>query len=185
MKKQFYILNHAVGLNIRYLDCQIISDLDCLIMAIKYMMIHRCHESGCHSPHLLHPITAAHHPWTASPIIHSTHTFPSTITPITQLSPITHLSWLSHHTCTSFTHTHLNRTLPCNIAKSCSCPNWHFWALFILLLVISVFDPGLPDLGTLNLCLWPRLLPGVVYVSALPLIFLFLPADLCLFDSVY
>ncbi len=51
-----------------------------------------CHESGCHSPHLLHHITAAHHPWTASPIIYCTHTFPSTITPITQLSPITHLS---------------------------------------------------------------------------------------------
>ncbi len=43
---------------------------------------------------------------------------------------------------------------------------------------ISVFHPGLPDLGSLNLCLWPRLLPGIVYVSALPLIFLFLPADL-------
>ncbi len=51
-----------------------------------------CHESGCHSPHLLNHTTAAHHPWTASPIIHCTHTFPSTITPITQLSPITHLS---------------------------------------------------------------------------------------------
>ncbi len=47
----------------------------------------------------------------------------------------------------------------------------------MLLFVISVFDPGLPDLGTLNPCLWPRLLPGIVYVSALPLIFLFLPAD--------
>ncbi len=39
-----------------------------------------------------------------------------------------------------------------------------------------------PDcLGTLKLCLWPRLLPGIVYISALPLIFLFLLAD---FDSV-
>ncbi len=52
-----------------------------------------------------------------------------------------------------------------------------------LLIVTSVFDPGLPYLGTLNLCLWPRPLPGIVYVSALPLIFLFLPADHCLFDS--
>ncbi len=26
----------------------------------------------------------------------------------------------------------------------------------------SVFDPGLPYLGTLNLCLWPRPLPGIV-----------------------
>ncbi len=72
-----------------------------------------CHESGCHSLHLLHHTTAAHHLWTASPIIHCTHTFPSTITPITELSPITHLSWLSYHTCTSFTHTHLSSTLPC------------------------------------------------------------------------
>ncbi len=53
----------------------------------------------------------------------------------------------------------------------------------ILLIVSSVFNPGLPYLGTLNLCLWPRLLPGIVYVSALPLIFLFLPTDHCLFDS--
>ncbi len=34
--------------------------------------------------------TTAHHPWTTSPIMHCTHTFPSTITPITQLSPFTH-----------------------------------------------------------------------------------------------
>ncbi len=32
----------------------------------------------------------ATHPWTTSPIMHCTHTFPSTITPITQLSPFTH-----------------------------------------------------------------------------------------------
>ncbi len=51
------------------------------------------------------------------------------------------------------------------------------------LIATSVFDPGLPYLGTLNLCLWPRPLPGIVYVSALPLIFLLLPADHCLFDS--
>ncbi len=42
--------------------------------------------------------------------------------------------------------------------------------------LLSLFDPGLPDLGTLNLCLWPRPLPGIVYVSALPLMFLLLPA---------
>ncbi len=56
------------------------------------------------------------------------------------------------------------------------------WLTFLSVLpihpAISVFHPGLPDLGSLNLCLWPRLLPGIVYVSALPLIFLFLPADL-------
>ncbi len=37
-----------------------------------------------------HHTTAAHHPWTTTPIIHctTTHTVPSTIAPITQLSPI-------------------------------------------------------------------------------------------------
>ncbi len=36
-----------------------------------------------------HHTSTAHHLSTASPIIHCTHTFPSTITPITQLSPFT------------------------------------------------------------------------------------------------
>ncbi len=36
-----------------------------------------CHESGCHSLHILHHTTAAHHLWTASPIIHClTHSHP-------------------------------------------------------------------------------------------------------------
>ncbi len=57
------------------------------------------------------PLTStAHHPWTTSPIMHCTHTFPSTITPITQLSPFTHQPWLPHHTCTSFTHSHKRST---------------------------------------------------------------------------
>ncbi len=42
--------------------------------------------------------------------MHCTHTFPSTITPITQLSPFTHQPWLPHHTCTSFTHSHKSST---------------------------------------------------------------------------
>ncbi len=54
--------------------------------------------------------TTAHHPGTTSPIMHCTHTFPSTITPITQLSPFTHQPWLPHHTCTSFTHSHKSST---------------------------------------------------------------------------
>ncbi len=54
--------------------------------------------------------TTAHHPWTTSPIMHCTHTFPSTITSITQLSPFTHQPWLPHHTCTSFTHSHKSST---------------------------------------------------------------------------
>ncbi len=138
-----------------------------------------------------HHTTAAHHPWTTSPIMHCTHSFPSTITPITQLSPITNQTWLSHHTCTSFTHlTHLIHSptykhhtslhtlqslvlAPADISERSPFP----------LIATSVFDPGLPYLGTLNLCLWPRPLPGIVYVSALPLIFLLLPADHCQFDS--
>ncbi len=57
------------------------------------------------------PLTqTAHHPWTTFPIMHCTHTFPSTITPITQLSPFTHQLWLPHHTCTSFTHSHKSST---------------------------------------------------------------------------
>ncbi len=57
------------------------------------------------------PLTStAHHPWTTSPIMHCTHTFPSTITPITQLSPFTHQPWLPHHTCTSFSHSHKSST---------------------------------------------------------------------------
>ncbi len=54
--------------------------------------------------------TTAHHPWTTSPIMHCTHTFPSTITPITQLSPFTHWSWLPPHICTSFSHSHISST---------------------------------------------------------------------------
>ncbi len=57
------------------------------------------------------PLTqTAHHPWTTFPIMHCTHTFPSTITPITQLSPFTHQLWLPHHTCTSFSHSHKSST---------------------------------------------------------------------------
>ncbi len=58
--------------------------------------------------------------------------------------------------------------------RSLVLPWLHFWAFFPVS-VISVCDPGLPDLGLLNLCLWPRPLPGIVYVSALPPIFLLCP----------
>ncbi len=73
-----------------------------------------------------HHTTAAHHPWTTTPIIHctTTHTFPSTIAPITQLSPITnqpcqpivlpHLHLI--HSPTYKQHTSLH------VAKSCFAP---------------------------------------------------------------
>ncbi len=137
-----------------------------------------CHESGYHSLklHITHGLhlpscTALTH---SHPPLHQSHScHHSLINPDCLTTPaphsLTHIKAAHKHSLT---------------AKSCSCLGWHFWALFILLSVISVFDPGLPDLGTLNLCLWPRPLPGIVYVSALPLIFLFLPADHCLLDSV-
>ncbi len=110
------------------------------------------------------PLTqTAHHPWTTFPIMHCTHTFPSTITPITTPAPhsLTHIKAAHKHSPS---------------AKSCF-PLVTFLSV-LLFILLSLFHPGLPDLGSLNLCLWPRLLPGIVYVSALPLIFLFLPADL-------
>ncbi len=131
------------------------------------------------------PLTqTAHHPWTTFPIMHCTHTFPSTITTITQLSPFTHQPWLPHHTCTSFTHSHKSSTQTLTHCEVLFSPGY-ISERSPIHPAISVFDPGLPDLGTLNLCLWPRPLPGIVYVSALPLIFLFLPADHCPFVSAF
>ncbi len=124
------------------------------------------------------PLTqTAHHPWTTFPIMHCTHTFPSTITPITQLSPFTHQLWLPHHTCTSFSHSHKSSTQTLTQCEVLFSPGY-ISERSPIHPAISVFHPGLPDLGSLNLCLCPRLLPGIVYISALPLIFLFLPADL-------
>ncbi len=57
--------------------------------------------------------------------MHCTHTFPSTITPITQLSPITHLPWLPHHTCTSFTHSHISSTHTLTHCEVLFCSGWH------------------------------------------------------------
>ncbi len=54
--------------------------------------IHRQSSRGTLSWTWLPLTQTAHHPWTTFPIMHCTHTFPSTITPITQLSPFTHHS---------------------------------------------------------------------------------------------
>ncbi len=71
------------------------------------------------------PLTqTAHHPWTTSPSMHCTHTFPSTITPITQLSPFTHQPWLPHHTCTSFTHSHKSSTQTLTHCEVLFCPGY-------------------------------------------------------------
>ncbi len=87
-----------------------------------------------------------------------------------------HLHLFHTHTFKQHSHMHSPRSLvlaPADISERLPFP----------LIDTSVCDSGLPYLGTLNLCLWPRPLPGIVYVSALPLIFLLLPADHCLFDS--
>ncbi len=86
------------------------------------------------------PLTqTAHHPWTTSPIMHCTHTFPSTITPITQLSPVTHQPWLPHHTCTSFTHSHKSSTQTLTHCEVLFCPGWHS-----------------ERYSSCHLCVWPR-----------------------------
>ncbi len=104
-----------------------------------------------------HHTTAAHHPWTTTPIIHctTTHTFPSTIAPITQLSPITNQPWLSCHTCTSFTHPHRSSTHPYIRCKVLFCPGWHSERFPCILLpcvyldCLYYSDPLLPAFLTL------------------------------------
>ncbi len=78
-------------------------------------------------------------PQTTTPISHCTH---HTITPITQLSPITNQPWLFHHTCTSFTHTHISSSLPCTHREVLFLPRLTF---------LSVIHPASCDL-----CVWPR-----------------------------
>ncbi len=87
------------------------------------------------------PLTqTAHHPWTTFPIMHCTHTFPSTITPITQLSPFTHhsdcLTTPAPHSLTHIKAAHKHSPS----AKSC----------FALATFLSV----LPRIC--YLCVWPR-----------------------------
>ncbi len=82
--------------------------------------------------------------------------------------------WLPHHTCTSFSLSHKSSTQTLTQCEVLFSPGY-ISERSPIHPAISVFDPGLPDLGTLNPCLWPRPLPGIVYVSALPLIFLLCP----------
>ncbi len=115
-----------------------------------------------------HHTTAAHHPWTTTPIIHctTTHTFPATIAPITQLSPITNQPWLSCHTCTSFTHPHISSTLPYTRCKVLFCPGWHSERFPCILLPCVYLDclyysdhlPSWPCLpcDILSVCRLPR-----------------------------
>ncbi len=144
----------------------------------EFTMLSYCHESGCHSlqlhiTHGLHlpsctALTDSHPPLHQS---HSCHHSLISLDCLTTPAPHSHT-----HTFKQHSHMHSPQSLvlaPADISERLPFP----------LIATSVFDPGLPYLGTLNLCLWPRPLPGIVYVSALPLIFLLLPADHCLFDS--
>ncbi len=123
-----------------------------------------------------HHSTTAHHPWTTTPIIHctTTHTFPSTIAPITQLSPITNQPWLSCHTCTSFTHPHICSTLPYTRCEVLFLPRLTF---------LSVYHP----LWVLLLCLTPDCLTLELWTCACdldPCLVLF-TSLLCLWYSCY
>ncbi len=130
----------------------------------KWLYSTYCHESGCHSLQLH--------------ITHGLH-LPS-CTALTHSHPPLHQSHSCHHSLISLdclttpaphSHTHLSSTLTCTHGEVLFLPRLTFLSGFPVF-CYPVFDPGLPDLGTLNLCLWPRPLPGIVYVSALPLIFL-------------
>ncbi len=87
------------------------------------------------------------------------------------------------HTCSSFTHTHISSTLPYTRCEVLFLPRLTFLSvyhsLWLLLLCLT------PDSLTLELwtCACDLDPAGIVYVSALPLIFLLFPTDHCLFDS--
>ncbi len=147
----------------------------------SFYLLSGCHESGCLSPHYncTSPMDYnSHHSLhynTHIPIHHCTNHTAVTSHSLT-LIVLPHLHLIHSPTYKQHTSLHTLRSLvlaPADISERLPFP----------LIATSEFDPGLPYLGTLNLCLWPRPPPGIVYVSALPLIFLLLPADHCLFDS--
>ncbi len=148
-----------------------------------------------HSPHcLLHHSTAAHHPWTAFPIHHCTsHTAVTNHSlALTVYTPIPGLI-----TCTGVPHSLPYLSSLHTHCEDLFCPGWHseHYSCFCDL---PVYDPGLftplilcclplwyCSLKSWLCCCLPWLLPGIVYVSALPLIFLTLMIDHCLFDPKF
>ncbi len=82
--------------------------------------------------------------------MHCTHTFPSTITPITQLSPFTHQLWLPHHTCTSFSHSHKSSTQTLTQCEVLFCPGYISERSSPYLLSLCVT----PDCPTFDLWTW-------------------------------
>ncbi len=135
-----------------------------------------------------HHTTAAHHPWTTFPIMHCTHTFPSTITPITQLSPITNQTWLSHHTCTSFTHPHISSTLPYTRCKVLFCTGWHSESFPCILFPWTAYIlwPFAACLLTLPAFRYPLCLPRPLHCPCcwfcLAYVTPVIASDPCLFD---
>ncbi len=135
-----------------------------------------------------------HHPWTTFPIMHCTHTFPSTITPITQLSPFTHhsdcLTTPAPHSLTLIKAAH--NTHP---VRSLVSPWLHFRAYFSVCLSVHYLDCWPPLLIVCCLPLWPRLFHGnplclppaltiaLSLFSTLP--FLRCPRHLCLILPVW
>ncbi len=88
-----------------------------VLMVDKYdhvsAWLHYCHESGCHSPHLLHHTTAAHRPWTTTPIIHCTYDTHFPIHHCTNHTAVTNHSLtliVSPHLHLIHTHTHKQHT---------------------------------------------------------------------------
>ncbi len=125
-----------------------------------------CHECGCHSLNCTSPMDyISHHALHSHiPVHHYTnHTAVTIHSLVLIVSP--HLHLIHSHTFKQHSHMHSLQSLV--------LPWLTFWALFILLSLCLTPDWQNSDLGILNLCLWPRPLPGIVYVSALPLIFLF------------
>ncbi len=146
-----------------------------------FRFLYSCHESGCLSPHYncTSPMDYnSHHSlhYNAHIPIHHCTNHTAVTSHSLALIVLPHLHLIHSPTYKQHTSLHTLRSLvlaPADISERLPFP----------LIATSVFDPGLPYLGTLNLCLWPRPLPGIVYVSALPLIFLLLTTDHCLFDS--
>ncbi len=134
-----------------------------------------CHESGCHSLHLLHHTTAAHPPWTAFPIHHCTnHTAVTNHSFALIVSPHLHLI---------HTHTHISSTLPCTHCEVLFSPVWHFQA--VSLSVFPCLLPGLPIrlISSLS-ATCPDLCIAPVADSALPSFHLLLSLNLaCLTSS--
>ncbi len=125
-----------------------------------------CYESGSHSLKL--HITLGLH-------------FPS-CTALTHSRPPLHQSHSCHHSlinsdCLTTPAPHSLTHIKAAHKHSPTAKSCFALATFLSVLpricYLSVCDPGLPDLRSLNL--WPRPLPGIVYVSALPLIFLLCP----------